>query len=235
MVKKISYMGENNSSKIVRKIDAFLMGFYSKLPFTYIGLIRAAFGEILHSKEKITLLDIGCADGNTALILKLHETFEITGVEIFKPYVDLAMKRGIYKKVIRADIRKLKTKDNFDIVMALNILEHFNKEEARKILKKIENMARKKIIIVIPIGKHPQESYDNNKYQEHKSFWEVKEMQSLGYKIKSQGLKVLWGHGNVVKKYKLFCYVFFILSNLFYPILLIKPQWGTYMVCVKDK
>lgn len=205
------------------------------MPFTYVGIVRAAFGEMLLMKRKISVLDLGCGDGSNVWNLNLPKNFEITGVDIFKPYLELAKKRGIYKKLIRGDVMRINTRRKFDIVIASHILEHFEKSRAIKFLIKAEALASKKVIIVTPIGEHPQESYDNNKYQEHKSSWEVSEMKNLGYKVKAQGLKFLWGNADVIVKYNIFSYLFFMLSNLLYPILLIKPGWGTYMICTKNK
>lgn len=228
-------MGEKDSSSWVRRVDSYLISFYRILPFTYTGLVRSAFGEMMQLKRKNTLLDLGCGDGYGTQNLNLPSNFEITGVDIFKPYLDLAKEKRIYKKLIRVDVRNFNTKEKFDIVLASHILEHLNKSEGKEFLKKTDKLAKKKAIIIVPIGKHPQEIYDDNKYQEHKSFWEVSEMRMLGYKVKSQGLKFLWGSDNVVQKYKLLSYIFFILSNLFYPLLFLKPQWGTYMICIKNK
>lgn len=235
MVKKISYMGEENASLWMRKIDGHLLGLYRILPFTYLGLFRSAFGDLLSSRGKITMLDLGCGDGSATQSLNLPDNFEITGVDIFKPYLDLAKDKGIYKKLIRTDVRSFNPRGKFDILVAAHILEHFDKSEGRKFLKKAESLAKKKVIIIIPIGEHPQETYDDNRHQEHKSSWQVIEMRDLGYSVRAHGLRALWGSENVVFKYRLFSYILFLISDLLFPLLFLKPEWGTYMICVKNK
>lgn len=220
---------------MIKKIDKRFIFFYRILPFTYIGMVRSVFGELLKTKSNLDMLDLGCGDGTATYNLDLPKNFKITGVEIFKPYLPLAKEKGIYAKILNKDVRKITTRDESDIVLAAHILEHLTKEEGRKFLKQVENLARKKIIIIVPIEDNPQEMYDKNQYQEHKSSWKINEMRKRGYKIKSHGLKLLWGNNNVVQKYKIFSYFLFIISDLFYPLLSIRPELGTYMICVKDK
>ncbi len=216
-------------------MDKRFIFIYRILPFTYIGMVRSAFGELLKIKSNLDMLDLGCGDGSATKNLGLPKNFKIIGVEIFKPYLPLAKEKGIYTKLLNKDVRKITASKKTDIVLAAHILEHFTKEEGRKFLKQVENLARKKIIIIVPIEDNPQEMYDKNQYQEHKSSWKINEMKERGYEIKAHGLKLLWGNNNVVQKYKIFSYFLFIISDLFYPLLSIRPELGTYMICVKDK
>src|SRR3990172_7516995 len=102
MVKKISRMGEEN---VVRRIDNYLMGLYRIFPFTATGIVRSAFGKTLHKKGKVILLDIGCGDGSAMQDFNFPNNFEIIGVDISQPYLDLAKEKKIYKKLIKTDIR----------------------------------------------------------------------------------------------------------------------------------
>ena len=89
---------------------------------------------------------------------------------------------------------------SFDCVVALDLIEHLTKEEGAKLLKDIERIAKKKVVIFTPNGFVPQGEYDGNTYQIHKSGWGFKEMEKKGYKVYGlNGLKVLRGEYAKVK------------------------------------
>lgn len=234
MVRKMEYMGEVNSSHLMRRIDKYLIGVFHRLPFAYLSLLREPFVELIGQNKKITVLDLGCGDGTATENLGLSENFEITGVDIFSPYLKLAKRKKIYKKLIRADIDHFNPKKKYDIVMAMHVLEHLRKKAGSAFLKRIETFAKDKVLVVAPIGILPQSEYDQNSYQVHVSSWSPKEMINRGYKVKSQGLKILWGNKNVVAKYGVFSYLLFLVSAIFTPFLRLRPEIGTYMVCVKS-
>ncbi len=234
MVKKMEYMGEENSSYVMRKIDNYFIGFYRMLPFTYLGTLRGAFRELEKQKERVTVLDLGCGDGTATQNLAFPKNFQVTGVDIFRPYLKLARKKKIYKKLINADVARFSSKTKYDIVMALHILEHFDKKAGVKLLMKMEKLAKKRVVVVMPVGFLPQSEYDKNPHQLHKSSWMPKEMVKRGYKVRAQGLKILWGNENIVSRYGLFSYFFFLLSALSTPLMRLNPRLGTYMICEKE-
>ena len=234
MVSRMDRMGEEGTNLLVTKIDNILMSFYKKLPFTYLGILRKSFGKYLHTSDQITLLDLGCGDGTMLERLELPGNFVITGVDIFEPYLKIAKRKGIYKRLIKRDARLFNSRNKFDIVLASHVLEHLTKTQGIKFIKKLENLACKSVIIATPIGDLPQDEYDSNPNQIHQSEWSVLEFKDMGYKINSQGLKLLWGNQNIVKEYGIFSYVFFLISTLSQPLLRIFPNLGTYMICYKE-
>lgn len=234
MVKKMHYMGEDESNRPMRRIDSFLVGVYRQVPFTYIWLFKRSFDKFLESKRKISVLDIGCGDGFAMGRLNLPRNFEITGLDIFEPYLKIAKGKKIYKRLIKMDARKIGIDKKYDIVLASHVLEHLDHAEGERFIKKLEKIANKRVIIAAPIGYFPQGEYDNNSYQLHKSQWRVDDLKKLGYSISSQGLRILWGNENIVKKYGIFSYFLFLLSLVSTPLLLVKPELGTYMICRKD-
>ena len=206
---------------------------YKQIPFTYFGKFYRPFREYLDSNEKITVLDLGCGDGSATKNLGLPKNFEITGVDIFPPYLRIARQQKVYKKLIQMDVAKYRPDKKYDIVMTLHVLEHFNKTDGLRYLKRIEKFAVKKVIVATPIGHFPQAEYDKNPHQLHKSYWMPKEMIKRGYKVEVQGLRILWGNENVGVKYGIFSYLLFLISGLLTPLLRLNPDLGTYMICEK--
>lgn len=217
--------------QFIRKIDSLLSGVYSSIPFTYYGIVKSVIGR----GNNQTLLDCGTGDGSFMAFLNSDKQFRVTGVDVFEPYLKLAKKTGVYDKLIRQDLRKLDIKDkSYDIVFCSHVIEHLSKTEGTKLVKKLEKIAKKRVILLMPVGFFPQEEYDDNEHQEHVSEWYPEDFKKMGYKVRGQGLKAIYKNENIVEKYGLFSYFWHITSTLSQPILLLKPNWSTYMICYKD-
>ena len=217
---------------ILKKIDAFFAPIYAILPFTHYGLIMGLVRG--HGK---TILDVGCADGAFMefIINNSKEKIIPTGIDVFSPYLEKAKGRKIYKRLIRKDIKSLdKSIGRFDVVLCSQVIEHLTKKEGLKLINNLEKIAKRRIIFIIPVGGLPQDPYDGNPYQRHKSAWYPRDFKEKGYKVWGQGLRLLYGYGNRVKKLGPFSYVFSLVSFIFWPVLNLKPEWAIYMFCWKD-
>jgi SAM-dependent methyltransferase len=130
-----------------------------------------------------TILDLGCGRGFNSPLQGMVLT-QTLGVDIFQPYLEECRQKNIHSGYIQADIREIEFKDSpFDAVLMLEVLEHFTKEEGRRLLDRCSSWARKKVIISTPNGYLWQDGYDNNPFQEHKSGWSVEELQHLGFSV----------------------------------------------------
>jgi cyclopropane fatty-acyl-phospholipid synthase-like methyltransferase len=131
--------------------------------------------------DDYTILDIGCG---LKLLTKLLVCKKLIGIDIWADYLT--------DDDIAGDIRqldKLIEPKSFDVVIAIDIIEHLTEEEGLKLLCDMENIARKKIIIVTPTYwssnvetiKDPKIWSYNNPYNYHKSFWSVEDFFKQGY------------------------------------------------------
>jgi len=137
------------------------------------------------------VLDIGCGIR--------PQTFQKAAVHIccepFSQYVERL--QSIVRKnkwqdrfvVIQADWEKaikLFPPYSVDTVYLIDVIEHLEKKESLKLLKKTEMIARKQIIVFTPLGfleqKHPDGKdawgMDGGKMQEHRSGWEPEDFDS---------------------------------------------------------
>jgi ubiquinone/menaquinone biosynthesis C-methylase UbiE len=90
---------------------------------------------------------------------------------------------------IKSDIRNLSmfVDKSFDMVVATDIIEHVEKEEALDVLKEIDRIARKISIIFTPRGffdtPRLQPEAVHSDLDVHKSGWQPEEFEALGYKV----------------------------------------------------
>lgn len=146
-----------------------------------------------HLRGCKTVLDVGC--GYNSAIGHIRKTFKSEGIEIYPKTLQLSKKRKLHDSYKLGDIRRLgnyyKNK-SFDAVVSIDVIEHLEKSEAIKMIKSMEKIARKKIILLTPNGFYEQEAYDGNPYQVHKSGWVISDLTKLGYVVYGlRGLKIL--------------------------------------------
>lgn len=129
-----------------------------------------------HISKRDEVLDLGCGKGEVTNGLKCKK---LVGVDIFREWMD-----EYEGEKICDDVRKVKFRENsFDVVLALDILEHLEKEEAIELIKKAERWARKKVILYTPKQFHLQDTL-GNPYNQHKCLIPLKVLEDLGYNAK---------------------------------------------------
>ncbi|NQT31012.1 MAG: class I SAM-dependent methyltransferase [Deltaproteobacteria bacterium] len=130
-----------------------------------------------------TVLDLGCGKGFDSPLEGIPLSYAL-GVDIFEPYLEECQQRKIHSDYIRADIREIEFKDSsFDAVLMLEVLEHFTKEEGRRLLDRCSSWAKRKVIISTPNGYMRLDAFDDNPFQEHISGWSVEELRHLGFRV----------------------------------------------------
>ncbi len=128
-----------------------------------------------------SVLDLGC--GPDSPIKYCNVSYSI-GVDAFEPYIEASKDKKVHNEYVLADITDLSFEpDSFDAVVLIEVLEHLAKEEGRALLEKVENWAKKKIVITMPNGYLPQSETSGNPYQVHRSGWTIEEVKNRGYKV----------------------------------------------------
>jgi len=152
------------------------------LPFGKGKDIMNRLDRELQTNHATTILDVGCGCGKFVIFNK----YESVGCDIFPPAIEMARKKGNYKKVFLLDINNLPFGDkSFDAVTCIDVVEHLNKEDSIKLIEKMERIASKIVFIQTPCG------YDHtykagyflgvNPYMKHLCGWIPKEFNEMGY------------------------------------------------------
>ncbi len=201
-----------------------------KFNISYIGI----FEKVIEDCD--TILDLGCGGGNSILgHLKKRKSYTL-GVDIFEEYIEKSKRAKIHDKYLLLnilDIDKKQKPSSFDCVILMDVIEHLEKKEGLTVIKKMEKIARKKIVIFTPNGFLHQDEYHKNDYQIHKSGWDVNVFKKINFKIYGiNGLKFIRGEYAKVKlKYADLWQKISEISNLFVKYI---PQLAFQLLCVKE-
>ncbi|MBI3963192.1 MAG: class I SAM-dependent methyltransferase, partial [Deinococcus sp.] len=177
------------------KLPQLIMEISSRLPFTSITMLRAML-----SKKAESLLDVGCGTGLSTQLLLKGRLLRAVGYDGHGPYLVAAKERGFYAQVVQGDVRALPFREKeFDIVLCSHVIEHLSQTEGLALLERIEQIARLQVIVAAPVGFLPQDEFDDNPYQQHRSAWFPKDFLDRGYRVVGHSIRFLVGDLNIVK------------------------------------
>lgn len=202
--------------------------------FTYPWLIKR---NISQNGIK-TILELGCGQGYFGDLVNNESKYEITGVEIFDPYIKESRRKGKYLKIVKGDITKKLSfaSKSFDAVVCLQTIEHIGKEAGLSLLREMERIGKRLVIISTPNGDCSQEEYDNNEYQRHLSAWKPYDFKKRGYKVSGVGLKWVYGeHSNANSPLELIKLPLYFCSFLMNPLANKFPGIACQIVAIKRK
>jgi len=130
-----------------------------------------------------SVLDLGC--GRSSPLLRFKGRVRIVGIDV------IGRVDG-YDEYVKGDVLKAREffgEKSFDMVCALDLIEHLEKEDGYKLIETMERIARKVIVVMTPNGFVPQQG---GYYDRHRSGWVKEEFKSLGFEVYGlRGLKFL--------------------------------------------
>ena len=134
-----------------------------------------------------TVLDIGCGVGET---LKDFSCPIKIGVDAHRPYLENAKSGEQFIKLnfMAERLNEIFLPNSMDSVTLIDVIEHFEKEVAFHVLRQVEEIAAKRVIVFTPRGFFQQIEVDyyglgGESFQRHRSGWEVEDFQKLGYNV----------------------------------------------------
>jgi SAM-dependent methyltransferase len=151
---------------------------------TFPHLLAGTFlAELAESAAGCTsALDLGCGGGSPVRHLGIPC---LAGMDGHPPALDDAKHAGTHQEYFLGDVREIGTlfaAGRFDACFAVDLIEHLTKEDGLRLLRDMERVASKRVIIFTPNGFLPQRGAEDD-LQEHLSGWEPEEMQALGYSV----------------------------------------------------
>jgi len=215
-------------------LNKFTRAIRAWIPFTLLNTVW----RMLDKRSK-SILDVGCGKGQPMKFINRNKKYYTVGVDIFEPYIKICKEQRIHNEYLLCDIHNMPFPEkSFDIVLCMEVLEHMNKEEGNKLLKNLEKIARKQVILTTPVGMCEQDEIileDGNPFQVHKSGWYPDELKKLGYKIRGTTIKCLGGRAETIncsnKLLRPFGYLLWILTcTLAY----FYPKMAADMICIKN-
>jgi 2-polyprenyl-3-methyl-5-hydroxy-6-metoxy-1,4-benzoquinol methylase len=154
-----------------------------KLPSSQFSQIPEILG-LVHKISPNSILDVGCGNGKYGFLCKELLTYwlgkkeiKINAIEVFKAYIG-PMQREIYDDIYGGEavawLKRMEDKE-YDLILAIDILEHFEKADGYEFLSQLKRVG-KHVIISTPKTPSKQGPVFGNSYEEHKSKWLPSEM-----------------------------------------------------------
>lgn len=139
--------------------------------------------------EPGSVLDVACG-----LSLKSQHvpTMVRVGFDLHRPYLEAAREQSpdVRWVPVQGDVLQLGEiflPDSFDLVLALDIIEHVEKDQALKLLRDLEEIAKVAVVLETPRGFLPQDmdilGFGQDHLQTHRCGFEKEELEDLGYQV----------------------------------------------------
>lgn len=206
-----------------------------KTPFISSAVKRYHFTSNVHAElaDATRVLELGC--GVHSYLSTMKPRAYSVGVDIYEPSARLAKENGVYDEVLVMNVMEVGSQlpeKSFDVVMAMDLIEHLNKTDGEELLRIMERLARKKVIIYTPNGYLEQGEEYGNPWQRHLSGWTADEMLERGYRVTGWGgLKSLRPQFIITRKPRI---VWRFIQSLTQLYAISHPAHAFQILCVKD-
>ncbi len=157
--------------------------------------------DVLHVVEQLnptTVLDVGVGFGKWGVLCRevlevYQERFSrdawatrIEGIEIFPSYRNPLWEFGYDAVHVGDALEIIDRLGNYDLILCCDVIEHFDKDEGRRLLQKC--LAHGKVVIVTsPKGNAPQGECFGNVHEAHRSAWSRRDFAPVPHLYKDIG------------------------------------------------
>ncbi|RKY04108.1 hypothetical protein DRP77_04725 [Candidatus Poribacteria bacterium] len=114
---------------------------------------RSYFLKHLPQNRSAPILDVGCGPGDFLLFLQDLGYTDVRGIDLSEEQVEIARRRGARKVEVAEAIEYLRGhKGEFELIAALDLLEHFPKERVLNFLEAAREALKEggKLILTVP-------------------------------------------------------------------------------------
>lgn len=105
----------------------------------------------------------------------------IDGIEAFKDYITPVHEYAYNTIHIGNALHVLPTLTNhYDMVLAIDILEHFDKEDGKRFIELLKQVCKGTVLVSTP-KEFVSQQIEANPYENHRSCWSLIELQACGF------------------------------------------------------
>jgi SAM-dependent methyltransferase len=143
--------------------------------------------------EELEVLDVGCGHMNSPLSTQMRKIpfKKLVALDIAAPGVRdlITNQRNIAAKELQAYVRDARTylpslpTESYDVVIMMDMLEHVTKDEGLELLSQAKRIARKKVLIWLPVGPCDQKGTEDNPAMAHEAVWTPPELEAQGFTV----------------------------------------------------
>ncbi len=131
------------------------------------------------------VLDVGSSDGSGSALLKQRR---VDAVDIHRPSLEAARAAGVRGVCVQADMMALPFADgSYDVVTALDVIEHLPKDSGWALLDELERVCRGHLVVMTPHGFVEQPAAPDQPWMEHLSGWWPDDFRTRGYEVRGAG------------------------------------------------
>jgi hypothetical protein len=203
----------------------------SRLKDTFLTYHRALEQSLVGSCQSV--LDVGCGWDSPLQVFSSRIPLTV-GVDGFAPSLERSRQRGIHTRYEQLELLEIGQRfapGSFDGVVALDVIEHFEKPDGWRLLEAMERIARKRVIVFTPNGFLPQGEHEDNPWQVHRSGWTAEDFLPRGYRVLGlNGWKGLRGERAEVRLGRLGAR----LSQLSQPLVTYQPRLAFQLLAVRE-
>lgn len=140
-----------------------------------------------------SVLDVGCGTGS--ILEALPRLSHSVGLDAHVPALRASRERSVHDEYVEAHATEMPFADNsFDAVIMFDLIEHLVPSAGGAALREAERVARLRVVVFTPNGFVPQDGYDGNPLQVHRSGWSTADFEERGYVVSGmKGLRFLRG------------------------------------------
>ena len=148
--------------------------------------------ELIVAADPHSILDVGVGFGKFGVLAREYLELldgravygdwqrRIDGIEVFPGYLT-GLHETIYDRVIVGDAAEILPglpEQHYDLVLLVDIIEHFDRPTGREILRQCLRVGRN-VVVGTPLEFFTQEGYDNP-HEQHLSLWSRRDLRSMG-------------------------------------------------------
>jgi len=139
----------------------------------WVGYYRAHYSRWLPADRKARILEIGCGYGRFLHFLRSEGYVDVHGIDVSPEQIRYAWQFGFLHTEEASAVDFLKDKaDRYDVIVMLDVLEHFEKEEAIRLLDAICASLTKtgRLILQLPNALAPLNIYRYGDFSHETAF-----------------------------------------------------------------